>query len=82
VTAHGERILTLAREVLHRADRITEEAAAAAGRYRGRLRLAGVPSACHLLPALIAEFGRRFPQGRSARRHRHRGDGLAPRRDR
>ena len=62
VTAPGERILTLAREVLHRADRITEEAAAAAGRYRGRLRLAGVPSACHLLPALIAEFGRRFPQ--------------------
>ncbi|MFB6722642.1 LysR family transcriptional regulator [Kribbella sp. NPDC056345] len=61
VTAHGERILRHAREALHRVDRIAEDAAAATGRYAGRLRLAGVPSACQLLPPLVAEFGRRYP---------------------
>lgn len=62
VTAHGERILPHAREALRRVDRIANEAAEVAGRHRGRLRIAGVPSACQLLPALIAEFGRRYPE--------------------
>jgi DNA-binding transcriptional LysR family regulator len=61
LTTHGERVLVHAREALRRVDRITEDAAAAAGQHRGRLRLAGIPSACPLLAPLIAAFGHRFP---------------------
>ena len=61
LTAHGESALPHAREALRRVDRIGEDAAVAAGQHRGRLRLAGFPSACQLLAPLIAEFGHRFP---------------------
>jgi DNA-binding transcriptional LysR family regulator len=61
LTAHGRDVLVHAREALRRVDRITEDAAAVAGQHRGRLRLAGVPSACPLLAPLIAAFGHRFP---------------------
>jgi DNA-binding transcriptional LysR family regulator len=61
LTAQGKDVLVHAREVLRRVDRIAEQAAAAAGQYRGRLRVAGLPSACPLLAPVIAAFGHRFP---------------------
>ncbi|WIX91427.1 LysR family transcriptional regulator [Amycolatopsis sp. DG1A-15b] len=61
LTTHGEDVLVHAREALRRVDRIAEDAAAAAGQYRGRLRVAGVPSSCPLLAPLIGAFGHRFP---------------------
>jgi DNA-binding transcriptional LysR family regulator len=60
-TTLGKDVLVHAREALYRVDRIAEDAAAAAGQYQGRLRVAGVPSACPLLAPLIAAFGHRFP---------------------
>ncbi len=62
LTVHGERAIGHAREAVRRVDRIAEDAAAAVGRHRGRLRVAGFPSAAQLLPALIAELGRRLPE--------------------
>lgn len=62
LTAHGELIIGHARDVVRRVDRIAEEAAAAVGRHQGRLRVAGFPSAGQLLPAVIAELGRRLPE--------------------
>ncbi len=61
LTAHGERIIAHAREVVRRVDRISQDAAAIRGQHAGRLRLAGFPSAAQLLPALVAQFYRRFP---------------------
>ncbi len=62
LTGHGEQVLAHAREAVHRVDRIAQDAAAAAGRHRGRLRVAAFPSAAQLLPNLIAEFARLRPQ--------------------
>jgi DNA-binding transcriptional LysR family regulator len=61
LTTHGEDVLVHAREALRRVDRIAEDAAGAVGQYRGRLRVAGVPSSCPLLAPLIGAFGHRFP---------------------
>ncbi len=64
LTGHGEQVLAHAREAVRRVDRIAQDAAAAAaaGRHRGRLRVAAFPSAAQLLPGLIAEFARLRPQ--------------------
>jgi len=56
LTAHGRKVLGHAREAVHRVDRIAQDAAAAAGRHHGRLRVAVFPSAAQLLPALIADL--------------------------
>lgn len=62
LTAHGGRVIGHAREAVRHVDRIAEDAAAAAGQVRGRVRIGGFPSAAQLLPALIAEFARRLPE--------------------
>jgi DNA-binding transcriptional LysR family regulator len=61
LTAHGQQAVGHAREALRRVERIAQDAAAAAGRHRGRLRVAAFPSAAQLLPPLIARFGRNLP---------------------
>ncbi len=62
LTAHGEQAVGHAREALRRVERITQDAAAAAGRHRGRLRVAAFPSAAQLMPPLIAALSRVLPE--------------------
>ncbi|MFG2133136.1 LysR family transcriptional regulator [Streptomyces sp. NPDC048751] len=61
LTGLGERILVHARSALRQVELIEEEAAAVRGLRRGRLRIGGFPSACQLLPPLIAELRRIHP---------------------
>lgn len=61
LTAHGQQAVGHAREALRRVERIAQDAAAAAGRHRGRLRVAAFPSAAQLMPPLIAAFARCLP---------------------
>ncbi|SMQ14352.1 DNA-binding transcriptional regulator, LysR family [Streptomyces sp. Ag82_O1-12] len=61
LTGLGERILVHARAALRQVELIEEEAAAVRGLRRGRLRIGGFPSACQLLPPLIAELRRIHP---------------------
>ncbi|MFI5825045.1 LysR family transcriptional regulator [Streptomyces rishiriensis] len=61
LTGPGERILVHARAALRQVELIEEEAAAVRGLRRGRLRIGGFPSACQLLPPLIAELRRIHP---------------------
>ncbi|MFB9691042.1 LysR family transcriptional regulator [Amycolatopsis plumensis] len=61
LTGPGERVLVHARTALRQVELIEEEAAAIRGLRRGRLRVGGFPSACQLLPPLIAELRRIHP---------------------
>lgn len=61
LTAHGQMALGHAREALRRVERIAQDAAAAAGRHRGQVRVAAFPSAAQLMPPLIAAFNRCLP---------------------
>lgn len=61
LTVHGQQAVAHAREALRRVERIAQDAAAAAGRHRGRLRVAAFPSAAQLMPPLIAALGRCLP---------------------
>ncbi|MEW2051612.1 LysR family transcriptional regulator [Streptomyces sp. NPDC005476] len=61
LTGLGEQILVHARAALRQVELIEEEAAAVRGLRRGRLRIGGFPSACQLLPPLIAELRRIHP---------------------
>jgi DNA-binding transcriptional LysR family regulator len=61
LTAHGQQAVGHAREALRRVERIAQDAAAAAGRHRGQLRVAAFPSAAQLMPSLIAALGRYLP---------------------
>lgn len=61
LTDGGRMLLPHAREALRAVDRLIDEAAAATGLQRGRLRLGAFPTACQLLPPLIRAFRRRVP---------------------
>ncbi len=62
LTAHGQQAVGHAREALRRVERISQDAAVAVGRHRGRLRVAAFPSAAQLMPPLIAALGRALPE--------------------
>ncbi|PSN19359.1 LysR family transcriptional regulator [filamentous cyanobacterium CCP5] len=63
LTPVGERIAHYAQEIVQLRDHIDREADQAKGLHGGRLRIASFRSAAtHLLPPMIAQFSRRFPE--------------------
>ncbi len=61
LTELGRKVMPSAIEALRQIDRFGEIAAAEVGLHEGRLRIGAFPSACQLLPPLIADFTRRYP---------------------
>lgn len=62
LTSVGKQIVEHAREIVHRADKITKTAERSRGLQGGQVRIASFRSvSTHILPFVIAQFHRRFP---------------------
>lgn len=62
-TEIGQAVLADARDALAAVERLQQRCAAAAGQLTGRLRIASVVSAAaHLLPPVLADYRRRYPE--------------------
>jgi DNA-binding transcriptional LysR family regulator len=61
LTELGHRVLPYARAALRQVELLRDEATSARGLQHGRLRIGGFPTACQLLPPLIAQLRRDHP---------------------